>query len=201
MYLAERVQILGAIPGTITSLDLSDNGLDKFTPAELVLLLKAIPATVTSINVGKNNLFTNKTIIERDCLLKSLQPFEQNGRLQLSHNGEAAFARALLPMLSLVKQKKLPFDIVSHILGQLLSNPGNKSEIALVNNKIAQSVMSKNGLLIKQGYSRNGASFFQRLSLYFGDSTSKMNTLKNRARNNPESAEAKTLEHFCLRVH
>ncbi len=37
--------------------------------------------------------------------------------------------------------------------------------------------------------------------MYFGDSTAKMNALKNRAKDNPEGAEAKTLQHFCLRVN
>jgi len=184
---------LAQISASLRFLDLSNNALGKLTEKELLDVIQAIPKTVTKVDLCHNELLRNKSISKRDVLLKSLQPFEQDGRLLLSHNGEPAFARALLPMLSLVKQGGLPLDIVSHILSYFLRNPEKLYDNQLIQNKIIQSVTANKGVLINQRY--------KQMEFFSIASSEKIEELKKRAKNAPKDENAAaTLAHFCIEI-
>ncbi len=126
-------EAFAAIPETITSLDLSNNELHRKTLPELIQIIAAIPKTVRSINLGGNELFVGKSAKKRDELLKALSHYEQHGRLILSQNGEAAFLRALLPMVSAARQGILLSELVSKILAWLLPKQNKVTDEELVN--------------------------------------------------------------------
>jgi hypothetical protein len=121
LFGVELATVFAAIPATVTLLDFSNNNLSRNKLiSDLVQIIAAIPQTVRFINLKGNQLFANKSVRKRDELLDALVSYEQDGRLDLAHNGEDAFLRAFLPLASAVRQGLLPYDIVINILSKLL---------------------------------------------------------------------------------
>lgn len=63
------------IPAEVTTIDLSNNALNKLSCSELISLLNAIPLSVNTIILSDNNLLKNKTAQEGAELMKRLEPF------------------------------------------------------------------------------------------------------------------------------
>lgn len=186
-------KIFSAIPKHITSLDISKNNIGIFKTADdLDAIMSAIPKTVIKINVSSNDLLLFKDIAHRDKVLQSLKSKDEKTERELivKNNGEHAFARCLLPILSGVKQKIIPYDIACLILSFLVSPEANvKSEIKKIPTKILQS-----------HYKLSGGSFFQSRGIFLKASRDEViTTLQERANKDPNGASSQTLTHFCIR--
>ncbi|VEB35755.1 leucine-rich repeat-containing protein (substrate of the Dot/Icm secretion system) [Legionella sainthelensi] len=193
MSSASLGEAFAAIPVGITHLNLSNSKLHLLTVTDLVQALQAIPSTVTCIDLSYNELFLNKTYAERDAILNALKPLEQNGRLLLSHNGEPSFARALLPLMSAIKQEIVSFDVASEILSFLLPEQAHLPSRSIIRNKIIKSVTANEGELLYASYRRHGGSFFKSIS-------SPIEQLNNQINEKLTEAEVAslTLNYFCL---
>ncbi|STX52425.1 leucine-rich repeat-containing protein [Legionella busanensis] len=135
---ADILQVVKVLPVHLVSLNLSANNLQAKTTAELSAIIQAIPSTIKSIDLTANDLFRSKSLQQRDELLHALTPYEQNGRLNLAHNGEAAFLRALLPVCSMLIQGKLPLEIACNILANLLPEKDNISHKERVHEQVGR---------------------------------------------------------------
>ncbi|WP_131782438.1 hypothetical protein [Legionella gresilensis] len=136
--IVDILQVVKVLPAQLVSLNLSANNLQAKTTAELSAIIQAISNTIKSIDLTANDLFTFKSLQQRDELLHALAPYEQNGRLNLAHNGEAAFLRVLLPVCSMLIQHKLPLEIACNILVNLLPEKENISNRARVDEQIGR---------------------------------------------------------------
>ncbi|MGQ3889785.1 hypothetical protein ACQUW5_12240 [Legionella sp. CNM-1927-20] len=132
------LQVVKALPAQLVSLNLSANNLQAKTTAELSAIIQAIPNKIKVIDLTANELFTYKSLRQRDELLQALAPYEKNGRLNLAHNGEAAFLRALLPVCSMLIQRKLPLEIACNILAKLLPEKDKLTVIEKVDEQIGK---------------------------------------------------------------
>jgi hypothetical protein len=100
----------------VTTLDLSNNQLGDLSLDELVSIIKAIPLTVKHIVLRDNYLFHDKSTKEVDIILKALQPYSSNGRIDISFNGDSDFGRIAAASV-MDATPKLPIDVWNKILG------------------------------------------------------------------------------------
>ncbi len=124
----ELIQTFSSLPKTVTTLDLSYDALYKVPLSQLVALLQALPQSITYIDLSHNELFTHRTLPQRDKFLQALGPLRQNGRLNLTHNGENEASRAFLPLKTLARKHALPELVTDHILSFL--TPMRESKIS-----------------------------------------------------------------------
>lgn len=117
----ELKQILSALPGHLEQVDLCRNGFNLKDTTTLTRMIAAISLKIKRINLQFNDIFRNKSLAERDQFLSAIQPFNENGRIDLARNGESILLRTLLPMISLANQKGLPKDIVFLIISHFIS--------------------------------------------------------------------------------
>lgn len=83
-------------------------------PESLIQLLRTIPETVKHIDLRENQLFSRKKASAIDALLGALGDMRM--RLDLSHNGESDFARAVAPLASMVSARQINTDVGTHII-------------------------------------------------------------------------------------
>lgn len=121
-------EVIPQLEGTsVTHLNLSNNKLGSLSNEQLIDIISAIPQQIVSINLSHNHLFAGKTEQEIDELLQRLQPYEQNGRLNISNNGESSIARVMAPLISAVSNEQLNEDCAATILTFL--EKGNDKEV------------------------------------------------------------------------
>ena len=124
---AELATAFSGIKEGITSLDISHNNLRLRSAQELRAFIQAIPSHVTSINLRNNNLFKNKSPKAIDAFLLKLG--DVRGRLDLSHNGESEFSRAVVPLIQMdtsvlfEKRLSLPPEVKGIIASYLSGLP------------------------------------------------------------------------------
>jgi hypothetical protein len=184
------IALFETLSSAVITVNLSKCELHRLSTKNLIQLFQAIPLSVTTVDISNNCLFLNKSIEERDQLLDALKiSHPTNWREVIAEdNGEAAFARVILPLLSACKQGKLTLDAVSIILSYLLPFPSDKHPLAATKEKLT-SAISANVLAIR--HIANGGGFFSHSGKRM------LEKLKEKSATQDKIA-SRTLQHFCL---
>ncbi|MDP3270044.1 MAG: hypothetical protein Q8M40_13480 [Legionella sp.] len=107
---------LANIPPYVTTLILDNLSNSLKTAKQWLTMIQSIPLTVTHVSLKGNNIFRNRKPQQRDEMLRALQPYNQNGRLNLLDNCDDDWARAALPLINGVEQNIVPnMDCAFHI--------------------------------------------------------------------------------------
>lgn len=119
IWATDLLTLLKALPHSITSLNLSDNALNR-APYKLPLLLETT-SHIVSLNLSNNNLFKKISIKTQHNYLNNLRSHTKNRQIILDDNmGDSYFLSAFLPLISSVKQGMLCPDVMFKILTYLL---------------------------------------------------------------------------------
>jgi Ran GTPase-activating protein (RanGAP) involved in mRNA processing and transport len=118
----------------LESIDLADNNFYRKTDTELLQFLGGIPSHL-SISLKSNCLFNGKTHAQIDALLTLLKEIDPEGdQFDLSHNGESIIARAITPMISAIRQHKIPAEIINNHIFPHLSTEKNILKEKIISN-------------------------------------------------------------------
>ncbi|MDP3267632.1 MAG: hypothetical protein Q8M40_01155 [Legionella sp.] len=107
--------LVGQIPWTVISLNLDYNALNILSTQQLGELMAEIPHTLTQISLRGNLLFKNKNLVQHEQLLETLKPYNTDGRLLLENNAENQMLLAAIPLVQLVKDRRLPVELADEI--------------------------------------------------------------------------------------
>lgn len=191
---SELAHAFETIPSHINTLIITRNKFGLRNQFDLVALLSSIPTHITTIDISDNNLFKNRNLKERDQLLHAINLTNKNRHIILTGNGESAYSRVLLPLLSACKQNLLNLDVVILILSNLLPIP-----VSSIKKKIELSLPIA---IIKDCYMRHESiipGFFRSQVLFFRCGNELVEELRRQAKNAPNDAATKTLDHFYLK--
>ena len=111
----EILRLVSAIPSTVTSLNLDYNALNILSTQQLGELMASIPHTVTQISLRGNLLFKNKNLVQHEQLLETLKLYNADGRLLLENNAENHMLLAAIPLVQLVRDRRLPVELAYEI--------------------------------------------------------------------------------------
>lgn len=185
--------------------DLSDKHLNLLDEETLFKYLSKVPKTVKSICLQGNNFFKNKTISERDAFLTRINQLPNNDSFDLSNNGEMALCRVLLPLLSLIKQSRLNFNIVGLIVSFLpladrsITKEQSENNHQFFRKSVIKFITHDSNKVLLDCYTRNGGFLGKGCLLYkFKNSEEIMQTMLENSRENPNGASSQALRHFCL---
>lgn len=110
--------------------------ISSFGMVNLLLLIQNLPPNMV-LDISGNQLFSLMSMKNRDRFLLQLYP--KRDQIIYHDNGESELQRVFLPLLSLIKQKNIPYEIVIHLMINLVE----PQEIRYLNEKYNRYIFEK----------------------------------------------------------